>query len=132
MSAILHDFDFGDRALANLTLASGERVLLTIVPSRFAVHRLHLFGLIPGRCLFGANDFGAEADGQRARARLAAIAAAAAREEAPGRSATHAFLDAATPTCAPSPRTSRSPARSTRSISTIRRSGRCRCSRGSR
>ena len=54
---VLHKyFDFGDRALANLTLPSGERVLLTIVPDGFAVHRLHLFGMIPGRCLFGAND----------------------------------------------------------------------------
>ena len=54
---VLHKyFDFGDRALANVTLPSGERVLLTIVPNGFAVHRLHLFGMIPGRCLFGAND----------------------------------------------------------------------------
>ena len=54
---VLHKyFDFGDRALANLTLGSGERVLLTIVPNGFAVHMLHLFGMIPGRCLFGAND----------------------------------------------------------------------------
>ena len=40
----------GARALANVTLESGERVLLTIVPAEFAVHRLHLFGMIPGRC----------------------------------------------------------------------------------
>lgn len=54
---ILHKyFDFGDRALANLTLASGERVLLTIVPGGFAVHRLHFFGIIPGRCVFGAAE----------------------------------------------------------------------------
>lgn len=53
---ILHKyFDLGDRALANVTLTSGERVLLTIVPEGFAVHRLHLFGMIPGRCLFGAG-----------------------------------------------------------------------------
>jgi len=54
---VLHRyFDLGDRALANLTLESGERVLLTIVPAGFAAHKLHLFGMIPGRCLFGAND----------------------------------------------------------------------------
>ena len=54
---VLHKyFDFGERALANLTLGSGERVLLTILPNGFAVHMLHLFGVIPGRCLFGAND----------------------------------------------------------------------------
>lgn len=54
---VLHKyFDFGDRALANVTLPSGERLLLTIVPNGFAVHKLHLFGMIPGRCLFGAND----------------------------------------------------------------------------
>jgi hypothetical protein len=53
---VLHKyFDFGERSLANLTLESGERVLLTIVPAGFAVHRLHLFGMIPGSCLFGAN-----------------------------------------------------------------------------
>jgi hypothetical protein len=53
---VLHKyFDFGDRALANMTLASGERVLLTIVPNGFAVHRLHLFGMLPGKCLFGAG-----------------------------------------------------------------------------
>jgi hypothetical protein len=54
--AILHKyFDLGERALANLTLQSGERVLLTILPKGFAVHRLHLYGMIPGSCLFGAN-----------------------------------------------------------------------------
>ena len=39
---VLHKyFDFGKSALANLTLPSGERVLLSIVPSgRFAVRRL--------------------------------------------------------------------------------------------
>ena len=53
---VLHKyFDFGDRALAKLTLESGERVILTILPNGFAVHSLHLFGIIPGRCLFGAN-----------------------------------------------------------------------------
>lgn len=58
---VLHKyFDLGDRALANLTLESGERVLLTIVPAGFAVHMLHLFGMIPGRCLFGANDVAAK------------------------------------------------------------------------
>jgi hypothetical protein len=53
---VLHKyFDFGERALANLTLQSGERVLLTVLPNGFAVHRLHFFGVIPGACLFGAN-----------------------------------------------------------------------------
>jgi hypothetical protein len=54
--AVLHKyFDLGERALANLTLQSGERVLLTIMPAGFAVHRLHFYGMIPGTCLFGAN-----------------------------------------------------------------------------
>jgi hypothetical protein len=53
---VLHKyFDFGDRALANLTLPSGQRMLLTILPAGFAVHELHLFGMIPGRCIFGAG-----------------------------------------------------------------------------
>jgi len=57
---VLHKyFDLGDRALANVTLESSERVLLTIVPAGFAVHKLHLFGMIPGRCLFGANEIAA-------------------------------------------------------------------------
>jgi hypothetical protein len=54
---ILHKYvDLGDRALANLTLKSGERVLLTILPAGFAVHRLHFLGIIPGQCLFGGNE----------------------------------------------------------------------------
>jgi hypothetical protein len=58
---VLHKyFDLGDRALANITLPSGERVLLTIVPAGFAVHRLHFFGMIPGRCLFGANNIASQ------------------------------------------------------------------------
>ena len=54
--AVLHKyFDFGERALANLTLSSGQRVLLTMVPAGFAAHQLHLFGMIPGRCIFGTG-----------------------------------------------------------------------------
>jgi hypothetical protein len=54
---VLHKyFDFGDSALANLTLASGERVLLSIVPSgTFEVRRFHLGGFVPGRRLFKAQ-----------------------------------------------------------------------------
>ena len=93
---ILHKyFDFGDRALAKLTLASGQRMLLTIVPAGFAVHRLHLFGTIPGRCLFGGNDV--------AYKQMANVLARDARHLPPlprakkhkDDSATHAFLDAA-------------------------------------
>jgi hypothetical protein len=59
---ILHKyFDFADGALANLTLASGERVLLSIVPSgRFAVRQFHLAGFVPGRRLFRALPLEAE------------------------------------------------------------------------
>ncbi len=58
---VLHKyFDLGDRALANVSLPSGDRVLLTILPAGFAVHRLHFFGIIPGICLFGANKPGYE------------------------------------------------------------------------
>jgi hypothetical protein len=93
---VLHKyFDFGDRALANLTLASGQRLLLTIVPAGFAVHRLHLFGTIPGRCLFGA--------GGEACKRMTEVLARDARQLPPlprakkhrDESAMHAFLDAA-------------------------------------
>jgi len=93
---VLHKyFDFGDRALANLTLPSGQRVLLTIVPAGFAVHRLHLLGTIPGHCLFGANEPGYK--------QMMAVAARDARTLPPlprarkhkDEAATHAFLDAA-------------------------------------
>ena len=93
---ILHKyFDFGDRALANLTLESGQCVLLTIVPAGFAVHRLHLFGMIPGRCLFGANGAACK--------QMTAVLARDSRQLPPlprakkhkDDSATHAFLDAA-------------------------------------
>jgi hypothetical protein len=59
---VLHKyFDFGDSALANLTLASGERVLLSIVPSgRFAVRRVHVGGFVPGRRVFRAFPLEAE------------------------------------------------------------------------
>ena len=94
---VLHKyFDLGDRALANLTLESGERVLLTIVPAGFAVHRLHFFGMFPGGCLFGANTVAAK--------QMTSVLARDARQLPPlprakGKheddSATHAFLDAA-------------------------------------
>jgi hypothetical protein len=47
--------DFGERAMADLSLRSGERVFLSIVPRGFAVHRTHLRGLVPGRRLFIAD-----------------------------------------------------------------------------
>jgi hypothetical protein len=53
--AVLHKYlDFGARALSNVSLQSGERVLLSIAPSGFALRRLHLRGLLPGRSLFSA------------------------------------------------------------------------------
>jgi hypothetical protein len=60
--ATLHKyFDIADGALANLTLASGERVVLSIVPSgRFAVRQFHLAGFVPGRRLFRALPLEAE------------------------------------------------------------------------
>jgi hypothetical protein len=94
--AVLHKyFDFGDRALANATLASGQNVLLSILPAGFAVHRLHLFGIVPGRCLFGANALASQhmikvlsRDAQQ----LPPLPRATKHRDD---SATHAFLDAA-------------------------------------
>ena len=58
---ILHKYlDFGDRAMSDVTLPSGERIVLSIVPSGFAVHRIHLSGLIPGRRLFLADALDVE------------------------------------------------------------------------
>jgi hypothetical protein len=47
--------DFGERAMADLSLASGERVFVSIVPRGSAVHRTHLRGFVPGRRLFLAD-----------------------------------------------------------------------------
>ncbi|MGD9916343.1 MAG: hypothetical protein AB7S80_19890 [Rhizobiaceae bacterium] len=53
---ILHKYyDFGSRALSNISLRSGERVLLSLVPRGFALRRLYLNGLIPWGSLFSAN-----------------------------------------------------------------------------
>jgi hypothetical protein len=94
---ILHKyFDFGERALANVTLESGECVLLTIVPAGFAVHRLHLFGMIPGRCLFGANPAAMKQMTNvltRDSRQLPPLPRAKGKHQ--DDSATHAFLDAA-------------------------------------
>jgi len=94
---ILHKyFDFGERALANVTLESGESVLLTIVPAGFAVHRLHLFRMIPGRCLFGANPVAMKqmiAVLTRDSRQLPPLPRAKSKHQ--DDSATHAFLDAA-------------------------------------
>lgn len=58
---LLKYFDFGDSALANLTLTSGERVLLSIVPSgSFEARRMHLGGFVPGKRLFRAYPLEAE------------------------------------------------------------------------
>jgi hypothetical protein len=94
---VLHKyFDFGDRALANLTLESGERVLLTIVPGGFATHRMHLFGSIPGRCLFGANNIATQQMTNvlvRDAGQLPPLPRASKHRDD---SAMHAFLDAST------------------------------------
>ena len=94
--AVLHKyFDLGERALANLTLPSGQRVLLTIVPNGFAVHRLHLWGVIPGRCLFGINDFGAKQMAKVLARDIHQLPPLPRATKHRDDSATHAFVDAA-------------------------------------
>jgi hypothetical protein len=95
--AVLHKyFDFGERALANVTLPSGERVLLTIVPNGFAVHRLHLWGAIPGRCLFGMNDFGAKQMAKVLGRDANLLPPLPRAKKHQDDSATHGFVDTAT------------------------------------
>ena len=95
--AVLHKyFDFGERALAKVTLPSGERVLLTMVPNGFAVHRLHLWGMIPGRCLFGMNDFGAKQLAKVLARDTNLLPPLPRAKKHQDNSATHEFLDAAT------------------------------------
>jgi hypothetical protein len=58
MTAVLHKYIDGGRAcFANLTLVSGERVMLSLARGSFALLRLHLGGYLPGRRLFVANAF---------------------------------------------------------------------------
>jgi hypothetical protein len=53
---LLHKYyDFGNRALSNISLRSGERILLSLVPNGFALRRLYLNGLLPWGSLFSAN-----------------------------------------------------------------------------
>jgi hypothetical protein len=53
---VLHKYyDFGSRALSNISLRSGERVLLSLVPKGLALRRLYLGGVVPWGSLFSAN-----------------------------------------------------------------------------
>lgn len=51
-------YDYGERAFADLTLESGERLFLSVVPKGLAIHRLHLAGMIPGRRVFATDPVG--------------------------------------------------------------------------
>jgi hypothetical protein len=94
---VLHKyFDLGDRALANITLSSGQRVLLTIVPAGFAVHRLHLLGVIPGRCVFGANAIACRQMAMVLARDSRHLPALPRPKKYRDESTMHAFLDAAT------------------------------------
>ena len=94
---VLHKYyDFGSRALSNISLRSGERVLLSLVPRGFALRRLYLNGLVPWGSLFSANA----AD----TARIARVLSRTVAELPPLPKATHhrddaamvEFIDAAT------------------------------------
>jgi hypothetical protein len=94
---VLHKYyDFGSRALSNISLRSGERVLLSLVPRGFALRRLYLNGLVPWGSLFSANALDT--------ARIARVLARSANDLPPlPKAAQHRddaamldFLDAAT------------------------------------
>jgi hypothetical protein len=52
MPAMLQRYvDRGASGFAKLTLRSGERILISLAASGLRIHRLMLFGLIPGRTL---------------------------------------------------------------------------------
>jgi hypothetical protein len=54
--AVLNKYlDFGERGIADIKLESGERIMLSFAPSRLSLHRLYLFGFLPGRNHFKAN-----------------------------------------------------------------------------
>ncbi len=56
MPATLHKLnDRGHAGFANVTLASGERVFLSLAVNGLRVHRLHLGGLVPGRTLMACD-----------------------------------------------------------------------------
>jgi len=50
--------DYGERAFADLTLESGERLFVSVVPKGLAIHRLHLGGIIAGRRVFATDPSG--------------------------------------------------------------------------
>jgi hypothetical protein len=94
---VLHKYyDFGSRALSNISLRSGDRVLLSLVPRGFALRRLYLNGLVPWGSLFSANALDT--------ARIARVLARSANDLPPLPKAAHhrddaamlAFIDAAT------------------------------------
>jgi hypothetical protein len=94
---ILHKYyDFGSRALSNISLRSGERVLLSLVPRGFTLRRLYLNGLVPWGSLFSANA--------QDTARIARVLARSKNDLPPLPTATHhrddaamlEFIDAAT------------------------------------
>jgi hypothetical protein len=56
MQPVVHRFlDRGPSGFANVTLASGERIFISLASSGLRVHRLLLRGLIPGRKLHAAD-----------------------------------------------------------------------------
>jgi hypothetical protein len=84
----------GAGGFANLTLASGERILISIAPSGLRIHRLHFGGLLPRRRLHaaGASELAGTINVLgRDLARLPAL---------PERAAMEAFLVTATQTIA--------------------------------
>jgi hypothetical protein len=49
---ILHRFDDrGQGGFSNITLASGERIVISVAAAGVRIHRLIFFGRIPGRTL---------------------------------------------------------------------------------
>jgi hypothetical protein len=54
--AILHRYlDRGHGGFANIALPSGERVFLSLAVNGLRLHRMHLWGLIPGKTLYVAD-----------------------------------------------------------------------------
>ena len=89
--ATVHRYnDRGAGGFANLTLPSGERVFLSVAPSGLRIHRLVLWGRIPGKTLHTTDA-----------ATLAHLVAVLERDIAslpklPDKAALHAFLAIAT------------------------------------
>ena len=56
VQAVVHRYmDHGNGGFSNLTLPSGDRIFLSLSPKGLRIHKLILWGRVPGKTLYVAN-----------------------------------------------------------------------------